>query len=131
MEEKNIGKGKMEKINSQKIRKVSGGFVAFWCPGCNDIHLVGIEPPATPIWSWNNNSVSPTFNPSIQIKQVTHFPPVTSENLEQWKKQPWEQVPVVKICHSFIIDGNIRFLEDSTHHLSGHTAQLASFPKPN
>lgn len=32
--------------------------------------------------------------------------------------------PTPKICHSFITDGEIQFLNDCTHKLAGHTVDL-------
>lgn len=60
-------------------------------------------------WTWNGDVENPTIRPSVR----TIFPTVDDDgNL------------VDAICHSWITDGKIIFLEDSTHELSGQTLDL-------
>jgi hypothetical protein len=58
------------------------------------------------VWSWNGNLERPTFAPSIRVG---------------WDHGE-ERTPVV--CHSFVRDGRIEFLADSTHALAGQTVEL-------
>lgn len=51
----------------QKLRRVEGGYL-FYCPGCDDIHIVGDG------WQFNGNLESPTFSPSILVRSG-HFVP--------------------------------------------------------
>lgn len=57
------------------------------------------------IWTFNGNLNNPTFKPSLLIN----------------KKGINPNIP---ICHSYITDGNIKFLEDCTHKLAGKTIEL-------
>lgn len=47
----------------KKLRRLEGGQVAFWCPGCDCMHAPGVAPPASPIWGFNGNGDAPTFTP--------------------------------------------------------------------
>ena len=85
-----------------------------WCPGCEDLHAVRIGE-----WTWDGNVIRPTIGPSILVRRNYWEPPVTAENLEAWKREPWEQHQVERVCHSFVVDGVWQFLGDSTHALAG------------
>lgn len=71
----------------------------FWCPGCNTIHEVNQT------WGFNGDIASPTFTPSIMVV--------------------WEGGGIRKVCHSFVEDGKIRFLDDCTHSMAGETVELS------
>jgi hypothetical protein len=71
----------------------------FLCPGCKYPHSFDKR------WTWNDSTESPTVSPSILV----------------WQSKP------EKRCHSFITDGEIRFLEDSWHDLKGQTVELPEF----
>lgn len=82
--------------------------VWFWCPGCQEAHMVqvgGIH--EGPKWEWNGSLELPTFAPSILVR---------------YGDQPGD-----KRCHSFVRDGRIQFLQDCSHALAGQTVDL---PKP-
>ena len=70
------------------------------CPGCNMNHRMPIEG-NHPRWSFNGDFEKPTFTPSIHYKTEGKT-----------------------VCHSFIADGKIQFLNDSTHALTGQTVDL-------
>ena len=59
----------------------------------------------TPCWSWNGDVEKPTLKPSI----------LTGANFEASEKLK---------CHSFVTDGKIEFLDDSTHEFAGQTMDL-------
>lgn len=90
----------------EKVRKTSDGTLLYWCPGCDTYHGVWTENP-NPLtgaqWQWNGSTVSPTFTPSIMLKNP--------------------------ICHSFITDGKIHFLADSQHKLAGETVCMVDIDK--
>lgn len=96
--------------------------VHFHCPGCKDIHWIVTDTPDG--WGFNGDYERPTFTPSVLMQARYAEPPVTPENLEQWKREPWEQRTVDRVCHSFVTDGRIQFLTDSTHELAGQTVDL-------
>lgn len=73
---------------------------------------------------FDGNMESPTFSPSLLIQIDRWTPPVTSENIEEWRLNPWDQKPVKHICHTFIRAGKIQFLADCTHRLAGQTVDM-------
>lgn len=114
---------------SQTLRsQTSGGFrmLAFWCPGCEGVHSIRIEG-VSPVWSWNQNAEAPTFQPSILVR-TGHYVPGGFEGqcYCTWDKKDQEDFADMKctICHSFVTDGKIQFLSDSTHLLAGQTVPL-------
>lgn len=107
--------------------KESHAWLTFWCPGCQEAHGVCIKRPKDetgPVWGWNGSVERPTFTPSIVLQRQRWEPPVTHENLEDWKREPWEQSQVNAVCHSFVTNGRIEFLGDCTHALAGQTVDL-------
>lgn len=89
----------------------------FECPGCGVPHVIPVEP-SPKGWGFNENEEAPTFTPSILvyphrylIKTPDEFPP---DGL----------VGESPLCHSFVRDGKIEFLSDSTHPLAGKTVPL-------
>ncbi|MDP1738928.1 MAG: DUF6527 family protein [Caulobacter sp.] len=104
------------------LRSIEGGRVMFFCPGCKSAHAIPVE--GDRAWGYNGNSEKPTFTPSILVTHHHAVPPVTPENLDQFKAAPWAQTRVTDICHSFVTDGQIQFLGDCTHELAGQTVPL-------
>lgn len=96
----------------------------FDCPGCGLLHHVRVEGSGVPVWTWNGDMERPTFSPSVLVTWDQGDPPVTAENYEEYKKNPWPQTKVHKVCHSFVRDGRIQFLGDCTHALAGQTVDL-------
>lgn len=68
----------------------------YYCPGCKHIHGVGKD-----MHKFNGDLEKPTFTPSL----VNNFIPG-------------------QMCHSYITDGNIQFLDDCTHELKGQMVEL-------
>lgn len=95
--------------------------VGFHCPGCDERHQVTTE--AHPnCWSYNGDHDSPTLYPSILVRGVKR----SYGEGGDWNG--WittaEGKPVRTVCHSFVTDGRIRFLDDCTHMLAGQTVDL-------
>jgi hypothetical protein len=107
---------------SRILRSVEGGRVMFWCPGCGEAHAVPVA--ETHIlgknWGYNGNPEAPTFTPSIL---VTYNGPDAGQVDEDGDRAP----PAV--CHSFVTDGQIQFLGDSTHALAGQTVPIPPFDR--
>ena len=103
-----------------KIRE-SGDSIEFFCPGCIAFHSVRIKHPTKSYnWTYNNDPNNPTLSPSIK---VTGNKPLSDEEYDQvMSGKKVDLIPTV--CHSFITDGKIQFLSDSTHFLSGTTVDL-------
>lgn len=76
----------------------------FECPACRELHIIPIRGPRA--WEWNGDPVRPTLAPSLLVRM---------ERLGG---------PTPRICHSFVRDGSILFLNDCTHALAGQTVPL-------
>jgi hypothetical protein len=104
-----------------KARKVKDNVYEIFCPGCNDIHTIhvnGIRNATGATWRFNNDLDRPTFNPSIHLKSGKYADP-------KWQEPEGYNLSVQ--CHSFVENGMIRFLNDSTHALKGQTIELSDF----
>lgn len=92
----------------------------FFCPGCECGHRVVISGETHPVWGWNGSSELPTFTPSILVRGTLRL---TDEEITRVLHGEIIE-PTPTICHSFVTDGKIRFLADSTHALKGQTVDL-------
>lgn len=72
-----------------------------------------------PRWTWDGPPERPTFRPSIRVVYEHWVPPFI-----YGEPPPAAQTKVIETCHSFITDGKIEFLSDSTHALAGKTVPL-------
>lgn len=71
-------------------------------------------------WTFNGDGNLPTFSPSVLVKGTV---PITDEeHATIMAGGIIETKPLV--CHSFVTEGRIQFLADSTHSLSGQTVDL-------
>lgn len=101
------------------LRTVEGGYLMFWCPGCDGAHMVRVECEGQPGgWSFNGDHDRPTFKPSVL---VTYNGPDAGIDRGDGDKAP----PAV--CHSFVTAGQIQFLGDCTHALAGQIVDLKPF----
>lgn len=100
--------------------KVTGYMI--FCPACKCGHLFNTVEDVDngvggkkPVWNYNGNAKAPTFHPSMLVKcnspDHPHYQPRTQSS----------------VCHSFVEDGKIRFLDDCTHELKGKTVDLPDF----
>ena len=89
----------------------AGTALRFWCPGCKDWHAVvpktgdSTKEEARSQWTWNGDLVAPTFRPSIKVTASSK-----------------------SVCHSYVTNGFIEFLADSTHALQGCKVPLPPPP---
>jgi hypothetical protein len=101
------------------------GLVGFWCPGCEEMHLINTDTtdrPTAPAWDFDGNYDAPTFSPSIN---VTGFRRITDD--EHTRLMAGENIPPTpRVCHSFVRAGRIEFLGDCTHALKGQTVHLVA-----
>lgn len=98
---------------SKKLRTAEGGRLMFWCPGCDGAHAVRIGEDAGPRWTWNGNVDRPTFSPSLLVR----YNGADADTPDG----------IPSVCHSFVTDGRIQFLGDSTHALAGRTVDIPDF----
>lgn len=84
------------------LKVLDKGRVTFRCPACKEPHAVNV---AAGGWDWNGSYDAPTFRPPL----LTHG---RDDN------------GTVRTCHMFVTDGQVQFLEDSTHALAGQTVPI-------
>ena len=80
----------------------------FECPGCKYSHQILVDGPQA--WQWNGDMEKPTITPSILVNQH-------------------KSNPSALVCHSYITDGKIQFLNDCEHELAGKTVDLPQLEK--
>ncbi len=78
--------------------------VRFHCPGCDSSHTVRVAGPGA--WEFNGDHEKPTFKPSVLL---------TRPGDGDYR------------CHSFVTDGQIRFLSDCHHELKNQTVDLPAY----
>jgi len=113
------------------LRSLAGGLVAFWCPGCHTSHALGV----VGIWAWgyNGNPDAPTFTPSVKITGIDFTPEglalLEKDRIDGTRRDDGFTYPhVVTCCHSFVTDGQIKFLGDCTHALANQTVPIPPWP---
>lgn len=100
-----------------KISLATDGTALFECPGCGVPHGIPVKSEGKSNWGWNGSLEAPTFTPSILVTYPAN--PNALEEFKEWKTE--------RCCHSFVRDGHIQFLGDSTHPLAGQTVELPEF----
>lgn len=98
-------------LNVMRGEWQTGTVLAFFCPGCQDVHQVRLQDTTRPGgWTFNGDYERPTFTPSIAV---------------DWYEGPER---VHQVCHSHVSDGHIQFLGDCTHALVGQTVPIGPWP---
>jgi len=102
------------------------GLAYFDCPGCGQPHVLRVT--GAEAWQWNGSVDAPTLRPSV-LYQCGHYAPARAHPDVCWctynAEHPEEKAPFVCVlCHSFVTEGKIEFLTDSTHALAGQTVAL-------
>jgi hypothetical protein len=93
-------------------------FVIF-CPACKIGHMFRVPP-----WTFNGDIEKPTFGGSMLVRH-TKLLPEAEVMIDRGESPPNGVYPHVDIvCHSFVTDGMIKFLDDCTHELKGKTVPL-------
>lgn len=113
MQEAAMGKQLSNYLFDEGTKDYGNGVTArkikFFCPGCKDVHHVIIEcSDASQQWTWNQDIMFPTFEPSILTK--------------------YGDKPGDERCHCYVEMGKIRFLPDSTHEFACQTVELPALP---
>lgn len=105
----------MESTRSDRVVVASDGTILFFCPGCRDVHAVWQKDKPNPatgaVWTFNGNKQRPTFSPSVLVLGYIE----AGRNM-------------IPRCHSFVENGQIRFLSDCEHDLAGKTVDLPENP---
>lgn len=101
------------------LRTMQGDHLGFWCPGCQELHVVRV-PPHPQAWGFNGNYDAPTFTPSVKVDGTRRM-----TDAEHALVMAGEKIDLPStVCHSFVTDGRIQFLGDCTHALAGQTVTL-------
>ena len=105
---------------------VVGDHLTFTCPGCKGPHSLSVAPGR---WTWNHNTHVPTIHPSILVTDGHFVPGFNPAEHRCWctynAEHPDDPASFkCSRCHSFVKDGMIQFLADSTHELAGQTVML-------
>lgn len=90
--------------------------LSFHCLGCDDTHQIRLHPNG---WGWNGDKVKPTFTPSVKVTYPAN--PKASDDFKEWRTE--------RICHSFVTNGKIQYLDDCAHALAGQTIDLPIWTK--
>lgn len=100
------------------LRGTDDGGKVFFCPGCNEVHIVRTGDGPGPRWGWNGDVDRPTFEPSVLVTTGRRVDP-------SFVPEPGDPP---ECCHSFVREGRIQFLGDCTHALAGQTVELPPWP---
>lgn len=117
---------------SKTLRNCQGGILLFWCPGCETAHQVRVDASHGTAWTWNGDAERPTFSPSVLVRSGHHVP--GQEGKDCWctfEQRTGQKLPAgtsCRVCHSFVRDGRIEFLQDCTHALAGQTVDIPPWP---
>lgn len=106
-----------------KVKKHTYKNKEYWwfdCPGCGARHKVDGR------WSFNGDVDKPTFRPSFLASTGHYVNNGAKGNCWcDYEERTGEESPFeCGRCHSFVTDGKIQFLNDSTHDLAGQTVEL-------
>lgn len=94
--------------------------IVVWCPGCEyedegrkvgGLHMLPISGDASkhPVWGWNKDLKKVTLSPSI----LTHHSRGEGAEFR---------------CHSFLVDGQWKFLSECSHKLANQTVPMVQLP---
>jgi hypothetical protein len=84
----------------------SVGQYMWYCAGCQMVHAfwTNHKNGEGPNWSFNGDLIKPTFTPSHRVSDDRGV-----------------------ICHSFVTDGKVQYLNDSIHELAGQTVEMVNW----
>lgn len=103
-----------------RLRQVDTTHLLFQCPGCDDLHMVSTGGNG---WTWDGDIDQPTISPSVLVSG-TQWPEGEGFHSPSHAVEAGGRT----VCHSFVRDGRIEFLSDSTHRLAGQTVDLPKVP---
>lgn len=99
-----------------KVLPASENTWKFWCPGCNSAHVVSD--------AWQVDVEVATISPSVLVHSSKHL---IDDSLTGDALTAPENITTSPQCHSFVTNGQIEFLGDSTHTLAGQTVELSDW----
>lgn len=114
-------------VLSPILRSTEDNGLVFFCPGCKTTHRIQYGEGAGPRWTWNGDVNKPTFSPSILTKMGHYAYREPRDTCWCTFNKDHPNNPsgfTCQICHSFVTDGKIQFLNDCSHELAGQTVDL-------
>lgn len=103
-----------------RLHGSSNAHLSFMCQGCGLEHTVRVLDPQK--WTFNGNLEKPTLSPSVLVRSG-HFAPHHKQGSKCWCDRP-DSGFSCQVCHSFVRDGKIQYLNDCSHELAGQTVDL-------
>jgi hypothetical protein len=107
---------------------INGKVIAYVieCPACKCSHEFYTNCEGRPKWSFDDNVESPTFSPSMLVRgQLYPSGNAWPTDDEYRRMRSGEQLKMKPtICHSYVSEGKIQYLNDCTHSLAGKTVEL-------
>lgn len=102
---------------------VEGAQLAIYCPGCGTAHFANVKAwrEQCPVWSWNGDMIKPTLSPSLLVTWNG------SKRGDGDNPRHPHSSDEKRVCHSFVENGQWRFLDDCTHVLRGQTVPIPPF----
>lgn len=109
-----------------KVKRAENGRIEFTCLGCGEIHSLPVDGEKHPVWKFNGNFDKPTLSPSILYTSGHYCAHAKKDDCWcNYKERTGKEPPFQCVrCHSFVTDGKIQFLTDSTHKLAGQTVEM-------
>ena len=104
---------------SRVLAVTQGTHYAFFCPACQSPHVLPTGTHEQPRWAFDGKLEKPSFSPSILVKTGAAVDPA-------FVAEPGDPPT---ICHSFVIDGKVRYLDDCDHPLAGQVVDLVDWPE--
>jgi hypothetical protein len=104
-----------------KLRKTTSGY-SHWCPACESMHAFYVEQPTHKgaRWTFNGNTLAPTFSPSMNISWGKLADPNFDDS--------GDPANLSSRCHYVLTAGQIQFCGDCTHPMRGQTVPLPDLP---
>ena len=90
------------------------------CPACECGHMFDNK------WEFNGDIEKPTFHPSLLVRSGHYMKEHKGECWCTYNRNHPEENNTYNccICHSFVIDGKIQYLNDCTHAMAGQSIEL-------
>ena len=119
---------RLQRCHQFKVKEDGSIGLTFWCPGCNHPHNICIQQGQGsnyPVWTFNGDFIKPVLSPSVLSYWDKHTRDKDGNIISSQR---------VTECHSFVGNngakpGEIIFLTDSPHYLSGKIIELPLFTK--
>jgi len=110
--------------NRGVLRIAEGNRLGFWCPGCEEYHHIYTDPRG---WAFNGDYDKPTFHPSVLVTGGHYARGWEGPKCWCTYNADPNNIPThfkCVRCHSWVKDGKIEYLSDSSHALAGKTVDM-------